>query len=223
MVMRRSRDRRDERAAGGMCAAPEIAAMDHGGAGDGVGGLSEPHYRVSTLRHLPQMDVVVFPCFTENPTVSSILRIEPDVGAAWYAEVLSAAHGDGRFWATRDPYRCCALFASSVYWLDVRDPGSVVGYRTQYLSWETVVFVPSRDVLLLCGDPIVAYGPEGHRWTTGRLAFDGIEEVVLDGDVLRGIADTYPDGSVPFTVNLVTGEHTGGFPGWDALGARRLE
>jgi hypothetical protein len=154
--------------------------------------------------------------------VSSILKIEPYDGVTWYAEVLSNARGDGRFWATRDPYRCCALFGSSVYWFDVRDPRTVVGYRVDYLDWETVLFARSHDLLLMCADPIHAYGPDGHRWTTARLAFDGIEDVVVDGDVLRGIADTYPEGSLPFEVDLVTGHHSGGFPGWEALGARRL-
>ena len=189
----------------------------------GVGALSEPLYRVSTLRYMPRADVTAFPRFAELPTMSSILKIEPIDGTAWYAEVLSNAHGDGRFWATREPYRCCALFASSVYWFDVRDPGSVVGYHARYFDWEAVLFSRSHDLLLICADPIVAYGPEGHRWTTERLAFDGIEQVVIDGNVLRGIADTYPDGVLPFEVDLATGHHAGVFPGWEALGARRLD
>ena len=197
--------------------------MDGDGDRDGgLGGLSEAQYRVSTVRYLPQADVVAFPRFTEHPTVSSILKIEPNDRTSWYAEVLSNVHSDGRFWATGDPYWCCALFASSVYWFDVRDPGSVVGYRANYLSGETILFAPSHDLLLICEDPIVAYGRDGFRWGTGRLAFDGVLDVVIDGDVLRGIADTYPGGTVSFTVDLATGEHSGGFPGWEALGAKRL-
>jgi hypothetical protein len=190
---------------------------------DGIGGLSEALYRVSTVPYMPRADVTAFPGFAELPTMSTILKIEPNDGTVWYAEVLSNAHGDGHFWATRDPYRCCALFASSVYWFDVRDPRSVVGYRANYFDSETVLFARSHDLLLICSDPIAAYGPDGHRWTTGRLAVDGIEHVVIDGDVIRGIADTYPEGSLPFEVDLATGRHTGGFPGWEALGARRLD
>jgi hypothetical protein len=186
-------------------------------------GLSERRYRVSTTPYLPQGDLIDFPCFTENPTSSLILTIEPHDGAAWYADVRSNTAGVGRFWATSDPHVFCSLFGDAAYWVDVRDPRSVVGYPAHNLGGNEPLFVKHHDLLLFSdGASIQAYDPSGFRWRTARLAFDEIIEFVVDGDVLRGVADDYPDHKVPFAVDLKTGAHEGGFPGWEGR-VRRLD
>jgi hypothetical protein len=167
---------------------------------------------------------MVLPRLEARPTRSSILHIEPRDTAPWYGEVLSKGNGDDRFWATRDPDVFCALIGGSLYWIDVRDPASVVGQRPGATGDHRVIFARSLDLLLVCGTvSIEGYRRDGLHWRTNRLAFDEILEIVIDGDVLRGVATTYPDGSLPFAVDLLTGDHEGGFPGWEALGARRIE
>jgi hypothetical protein len=169
----------------------------------------------------PPDDVMVIAPVAEHPTMSSILDVRRDDGTRSYVEVRS--NGAGRFWATRDPDFVCAVFGRSVFWVDTRDPASAVGYQVNVMETEVPLFVASHDLLLYHGGAgIEAYGPDGLRWRTGPLAFDEIESVVLDGNILRGVADSIDDQMLPFTVDLATGVHEGGFS-WEARGIRPLE
>lgn len=54
-------------------------------------------------------------------------------------------------------------------------------------------------------------GPEGLRWTTRRISWDGMMEVSLDGSQLHGNAfNPLDDTWSPFDVDIDTGEVTGG-------------
>jgi hypothetical protein len=54
-------------------------------------------------------------------------------------------------------------------------------------------------------------GPEGLRWTTRRISWDGMMEVSLEGERLHGDAfNALDDTWSPFDVDIDTGEVTGG-------------
>jgi hypothetical protein len=58
---------------------------------------------------------------------------------------------------------------------------------------------------------ISALGPEGVRWTTNRLSWEGITITGIAGGRLQGRGwDAMSDKEVPFEVDLSTGKHTGG-------------
>jgi hypothetical protein len=53
-------------------------------------------------------------------------------------------------------------------------------------------------------------GPEGMRWRTRRISWDGMMEVSLDGKRLHGNALDLDDSWARFDVDIDTGEVTGG-------------
>jgi hypothetical protein len=55
-----------------------------------------------------------------------------------------------------------------------------------------------------------AIGPTGHIWRSDRISWDGMENLVIDGLTLRGLAYHYTDQWKPFSLNLTNGEFTGG-------------
>ena len=61
---------------------------------------------------------------------------------------------------------------------------------------------------LLC---VAGYGADGRLWRSDRLAYDGIKLLSADVRSIEGLAWSAPEeGYVPFTVDPVTGAHTGG-------------
>lgn len=83
----------------------------------------------------------------------------------------------------------------------VETPGPVVGAEE----------VPAHGVLLLLTPwSIAAVDQSGHRWTSGRVAIDGLRVDEVGDGWLRGVAD--PDEEEPreFALDLATGEVVGG-------------
>jgi hypothetical protein len=71
---------------------------------------------------------------------------------------------------------------------------------------------PSAGVILLAGFHIVlALDATGIRWQSARLSWEGITLTRADTSHLHGTGwNLHTDREVPFTVDLLTGEHTGG-------------
>ena len=69
---------------------------------------------------------------------------------------------------------------------------------------------------------LVRLGPQGLMWQTRRLSWDGIRDLEVDGNELRGLAYLpavrEDDQWLPFRVDLATGHATGGSWGLDANG-----
>lgn len=74
--------------------------------------------------------------------------------------------------------------------------------------------LPARNAAaVVVGDysKLAAYGAGGLRWRTPDLSWDGLFDLEVDGEELRGHGWSAPDdASVPFRVDLSTGDARGG-------------
>jgi hypothetical protein len=88
---------------------------------------------------------------------------------------------------------------------------------------ERALFVPLRpvaqvlsaleaDLILLAGFyRVAAIGPEGLRWESERLSWEGVTMSEIVGNEVHGTGwDMKSDREVPFSVDLSTGKHRGG-------------
>ena len=71
---------------------------------------------------------------------------------------------------------------------------------------------PTAGVILLAGfHTVLALDAAGIRWQSARLSWEGIALTHTDADHLHGTGwNLHTDREVPFTINLLTGAHTGG-------------
>jgi hypothetical protein len=113
-------------------------------------------------------------------------------------------------WACPDAAWICAVAGGYAYLIDTLDPA----------RWEQVVYRPvtavtavaEHDLLLFSSfHSLLAWGPEGKAWQTGRLSWDGIRITSMQRETLLGFGwDMKTDQELPFEVDLKTGEHRGG-------------
>jgi hypothetical protein len=75
-----------------------------------------------------------------------------------------------------------------------------------------VLSLPDAALLLLAGfHTVAAIGATGLLWETGRLTWEGLTLTEVHGNQLHGLGwDMRTDRELPFTVDLATGQHTGG-------------
>ncbi len=121
----------------------------------------------------------------------------------------SAAVPTGLF-ACPNPDEFCAVAGGYAYIVDTKQPE-----RCTQLPLKPVAEVRVADdagLLLFAGfHKIMAWGSKGFAWETGRLSWEGIHLGEIDEYTLDGSGWNMPtDKEVGFTVNLRTGEHTGG-------------
>jgi len=94
-------------------------------------------------------------------------------------------------------------------------------YLIDTLAPETCLHLPLKPVaqilatptlLLLAGfHQIAAIRPNGLAWQSQRLSWEGLTLGAITGNTLRGTGwNMRTDRDVPFELNLLTGEHTGG-------------
>ena len=71
---------------------------------------------------------------------------------------------------------------------------------------------PSAGVLLLAGfHTVLALDAAGIRWQSARLSWEGVTLTHTDAQHLHGTGwNLQTDRELPFTINLLTGTHTGG-------------
>ncbi len=113
-------------------------------------------------------------------------------------------------WSCPSPTDLLALAGGYAYRMDTRDPD-----RTELLEQRpaTAVFpAPEHQLLLLAGfHDVLALGPEGVRWRSARLSWEGITLTGVEDGHLGGRGwDMFADAEVPFRVDLRTGAHEGG-------------
>jgi len=117
-------------------------------------------------------------------------------------------------YACPNPREMCAVAGGYAYVVDTASPE-----RSEHLALKPVVEVlplPEHGLLVFVGfHAMAAWGADGLAWQTGRLSWEGIRLAGVEGDRLRGFGwDLMTDREAEFSVDLRTGEHTGGgFPG----------
>ncbi len=111
-----------------------------------------------------------------------------------------------------NPGELCAVAGGYAYLIDTQHPEHSV-----HIQLKPVVHifpVPPHNLILFAGfHTILACGPQGEAWHTGKLSWEGIRITGVEGNSLHGTGwNLLTDQERPFTVDLLTGKHQGG--GW---------
>jgi hypothetical protein len=71
--------------------------------------------------------------------------------------------------------------------------------------------VEERVLVLVGFTTVMGWGADGKAWETGRLSWEGLRVMGVEGGVLRGFGwDLMKDVEVEFAVDVTTGEASGG-------------
>jgi hypothetical protein len=78
-------------------------------------------------------------------------------------------------------------------------------------TFETLIRVPEKNIIVF-GSSIhfEAIGTSGRTWRSGRISWDGIRSLKLEGSTLKGEAWSYEDIWLPFALDVNSGECKGG-------------
>ncbi len=109
-----------------------------------------------------------------------------------------------------NPDELCALAGGYAYLIDTTSPE-----RSTHLSLKPVTearTLAGHGLLLFSGfHTLLAWNRSGLAWQTQRLTWEGLRITSIEGDKLHGLGWNLPtDKELPFTVDLATGNHTGG-------------
>ena len=113
-------------------------------------------------------------------------------------------------WSCPRPDDLLAMAGGYAYLVDTRTPERCVHVDLRPVT--AVLPAPEDRLLLLAGfHEVTAIGAEGVLWTSGRLSWEGVTLGDVRGGELHGAGwNMMDDREVPFTVDLATGQHTGG-------------
>lgn len=148
----------------------------------------------------------------ERGALLALLRARPGTAPVMATFALgfedpSLPHG---VWSCPNPNQLCAIAGGYAYLVEASQPE-----RWQQLPYRPVVSVhpaPQQALLIFSGfHQLWALGKDGKAWETKRLSWEGLRVAQIQGEHLHGFGwDLQTDSEAPFTVNLATGEHTGG-------------
>ena len=119
----------------------------------------------------------------------------------------SLPHG---VWSCPNPREMCAVAGGYAYVVNLDRPDKWIQIPYRPVTW--VDAAPEHKLLLFASfHRLWALGVEGKAWETNRLSWEGLRVTGIDGRQLHGFGwDLETDSEVPFTVELATGDHTGG-------------
>jgi len=115
-------------------------------------------------------------------------------------------------WSCPDPDWLCAVSGGYAYLIDTAEPTkfTMLRYRPvlDVLCYSADAMQPASQLLLFVGHhSILAWGPDGEAWESDRLSAEGITNLRIEDDVLRGDGwDLRTDKDLPFALDLVTGK-----------------
>jgi hypothetical protein len=115
--------------------------------------------------------------------------------------------------ASPDPDEMCAVAGGYAYLVDTTKPEHCTP-----IALKPVVavrpLVPQELLLFVGFHSIVAWGRNGFAWESGRLSWEGVRILNINGNVLHGVGwNLLTDREVAFSLDLLTGQHQGGgFP-----------
>jgi len=141
------------------------------------------------------------------------LLIHPAAGGTFLATCAlgftSAAVPTGLF-ACPNPDQFCAVAGGYAYLVDTRTPQTCIQLPLKPVA--EIRVAAEAGLLLFAGfHKVMAWGSNGLVWETSRLSWEGLQLGEIDGHTLHGTGWNMPtDKEVPFTVDLRTGQHTGG-------------
>lgn len=148
----------------------------------------------------------------EQGALQILLRARPDAEQQMMTFALGFAdaalpHG---LWGCPNPAQLCAIAGGYAYLVDAEDPRqwSQIPYRP-VLSVHPVL--ESGLLIVSSFHQLWALGANGPAWETARLSWEGLRVTEISGGTLHGFGwDLGTDAEVAFSVDLATGQHTGG-------------
>lgn len=142
-----------------------------------------------------------------------LLDVKPAAGANFLATCAlgfrDLALPTGIF-ACPHPDHLLALAGGYAYVIDTLAPEHCVHLPLRPVT--QILPAPSAGVILLAGfHNVLAIDANGLRWQSARLSWEGITLTHASAHHIYGAGwNLHTDREVPFTVDLITGEHTGG-------------
>lgn len=142
-----------------------------------------------------------------------LLQVRPAHGGSFLATCALGFREAGLptgIWACPNADDLLAVAGGYAYLLKTLYPED-----TELLEQRPVTAVlpaPAENLLLLAGfHDVLAIGPDGVRWRTARLSWEGVTLQGIRDRHLHGSGwDMFADAELPFTVDLRTGAHEGG-------------
>lgn len=139
-----------------------------------------------------------------------IIEVRPSSGEPWTGMFEGGPGGPPFVFATPSADVVCVVAAGQGYWVPVLSP-------TRY---EVIRSIPIREVIPITSQQVVlfvdfttlaAYGPDGFKWLTEDLSWDGLEITSVTSTAVEGLGwDAPADRKVPFRVDVQTGKAEGG-------------
>jgi hypothetical protein len=165
-----------------------------------------PLHPVERLYHYPAE-------LEEGDRTGAYVHVVPAAGPAWsgfFALGFDSDHVLNAILSCPDPDSVCAAAGGYAYVVKSSDPAQ--WFQIEQRPVTEIRAVAELELLAFVGfTSITALGASGIAWTTGRLSWEGVRITNIANKVLEGMGwDAVTDREVPFTVDLKTGEHTGG-------------
>lgn len=110
---------------------------------------------------------------------------------------------------TPSPDRLCVLERGSAFLGDVADPDTFAAIKTAGPVVQAGEMLEDQLLVLITPWSITAVDHVGLRWTSGRLAVDGIAFDETSRGCVRGVADPVSDAPRDFALDLDSGRAVG--------------
>jgi hypothetical protein len=138
------------------------------------------------------------------------IRVGPASGEPWVGRFEEGAEGISGTFATPSPDVLCVVAKGLGFWVPVNEPTSYTHVRSHPIK--QVMRVPNRELVIFVDyTKLTAYSPNGFNWVSKDLSWDGIENVDVSNDVIRGEGWDSPAGCRRlFVVDVLTGKASGG-------------
>jgi hypothetical protein len=113
-------------------------------------------------------------------------------------------------WSCPDPAWLCAVAGGYAYLINSGQPGQ--WKQVEYRPVLSVRSLAEQRLLLFAGHhSLTAWSSEGKAWQSSRLSWEGVQIIEVNGWTLTGSGwDLMTDRDVEFSLDLRTGEHSGG-------------
>jgi hypothetical protein len=148
----------------------------------------------------------------ERGALQILLRAQPGTAPVMMTFALGFAdpslpHG---IWSCPNPEELCAIAGGYAYIVQAENPAQWL--QIPYRPVASVHPIAEHDLLIFTSfHRLWALGPKGHAWETARLSWEGIRVTEIADRKLHGFGwDIQTDAEVAFTVDLTTGNLTGG-------------
>jgi hypothetical protein len=139
-----------------------------------------------------------------------IVEVRPSLGEPWTGMFEGGPGGPSFLFATPSADVVCVVAGGQGFWVPVLSPARYEVIRSIPIK-EVIPISSQRVVLFVDFTTLAAYGPEGFKWLTEDLSWDGLEITGVTPTAVEGLAwDSPAERRVPFRVDIQTGKAEGG-------------